>query len=120
MDQSQNQQPNKTFFGGFASSALLFWDFIKIIIIALIIIIPIRYFVFQPFIVSGSSMQPNYQDKQYLIIDELSYHFKAPQRGQVIVLKYPKNRKEFFIKRIIGLPGEKIEIDNGKVTIINA
>ncbi|MEJ0021544.1 MAG: signal peptidase I [Candidatus Doudnabacteria bacterium] len=107
-------------FGGFVSGLLLVWDFLKIIILAIIIIVPIRYFIFQPFIVSGSSMEPNFSNGQYLIIDELTYHFSSPQRGQVIVLHYPKDPKQFFIKRIIGLPGEKVEIDNGKVTIFNA
>jgi signal peptidase I len=108
----QNSQPPKqSFFGGFSSFALLVWDFLKIIIIAGIIIVPIRYFVFQPFVVSGPSMEPNYQSGQYLIIDELSYHFSSPQRGQVIVFIPPQNRKEFYIKRIIGLPGETVKID---------
>jgi signal peptidase I len=120
MENPENQQPNNSFFGGFASGLLLVWDFLKIILIALIIIVPIRYFVFQPFIVSGSSMEPNFSNGQYLIIDELSYHFSSPGRGQVVVLRWPKDPKQFFIKRIVGLPGEKVEIDNGKVMIINA
>ena len=119
MDQTENPTPNRNFFGGFSTTALLVWDFLKIILIALIIIIPIRYFVFQPFIVSGSSMEPNFQNGQYLIIDELSYHLRQPVRGDVIVLRYPRDTKQFFIKRVIGLPGEKVQIDNGKVTIFN-
>ncbi len=115
----QNLPENKTFFSGFASSALLIWDFLKIIIIALVIIVPIRYFVFQPFIVSGSSMEPNFYNGEYLVIDEISYHIKDPKRGDVVVLRYPKDPDQFFIKRVVGLPGEKIEIENGKVTIIN-
>ncbi len=102
-------------------SGLLFvWDFVKIVVVALIIIVPIRYFVFQPFIVSGSSMVPNFQNGQYLIIDELTYHFTSPERGQVVVMRYPKNPKEFYIKRIVGLPGEKVQLDNGRVVIYNA
>lgn len=119
MDQIENQEPKKSFFEGFASFILLVWDFLKIVIVAVIIIVPVRYFIFQPFVVSGYSMQPNYQTGQYLIIDELSYRFTAPVRGQVVVLKYPVDPKQFFIKRIIGLPGETIQIDNGKVKIFN-
>ncbi len=119
MIEPENQDRSNNVFGGFASGLLLLWDFLKIVIIALVIIVPIRYFVFQPFIVSGSSMEPNFQNGQYLIIDELTYNFKQPQRGQVVVMHYPRNPKEFFIKRIVGLPGEKIQIDNGKVTIYN-
>ncbi len=96
------------------------WDFVKIVLIALVIIIPIRYFVFQPFIVQGSSMEPNYYNGEYLIVDELSYHLGEPKRGDVIVMRSPRNDKEYYIKRIIGLPGEKIQISNGVVTIYNA
>lgn len=107
------------FFSKMKSGTLFVFDFLKVIIIALLIILPIRYFVFQPFIVSGSSMEPNFSNGQYLIIDELSYRFTKPQRGDVIVLHYPNDRKEFFIKRVIGLPGETVEIDNGSVKIFN-
>ncbi len=119
MEQPENQSSNRNFFGGFTSTALLVWDFLKIVLIALVIIVPIRYFVFQPFIVSGSSMEPNFQNGEYLIIDELSYRFHEPTRGDVVVMRYPRDEKQFFIKRVIGLPGEKVQIDNGKVTIFN-
>jgi signal peptidase I len=119
MFDTENQQPNDGSVGGFASVGLFLWDFAKIVIIALAIILPVRYFLFQPFIVSGSSMEPNYSDGQYLIIDEASYHFRDPVRGEVVVLRYPKDHKQFFIKRVIGLPGEKIKIDNGRVTVYN-
>jgi signal peptidase I len=99
---------------------LFIWDLVKVIVIALVIIIPIRYYVIQPFIVSGSSMQPTFQNGQYLIVNELDYHIHAPQRGDVIVFKYPLNTSEYFIKRVIGLPGEKVLISNGKVTIYNS
>src|SRR4051812_32072411 len=106
--------------GGFTAGLLFLWDFVKVILVALIIILPIRYFVFQPFIVSGSSMEPNFQNGQYLIIDELSYRFHTPNRGDVLVLKYPKDTTQYFIKRVIGLPGEKVQVDNGQVTIYNS
>lgn len=95
------------------------WEIIKIVIIALIIVLPIRYFIFQPFLVRGQSMEPNFEDGDYLIIDELSYRFREPLRGEVLVFKYPKNPSQRYIKRIIGLPGETIEIREGKVTIFN-
>ncbi|OGE87534.1 MAG: signal peptidase I [Candidatus Doudnabacteria bacterium RIFCSPLOWO2_02_FULL_49_13] len=112
----ENQNPSS---GTFVSGLLFIWDFLKIVIIALAIIVPIRYFIFQPFIVSGSSMEPNFQNGQYLVIDELTYHFGNPSRGQVVVLRYPKDPKQFFIKRVIGLPHERVEIDNGKVIIFS-
>ncbi|MCX6757590.1 MAG: signal peptidase I [Candidatus Nomurabacteria bacterium] len=96
-----------------------FWELVKFAIIAIIIVIPIRVFIAQPFIVSGSSMIPTFQDRQYLIIDEISYRFSDPKRGDVIVFHYPNDPSKFFIKRIIGLPNEKIELTKGEVTIIN-
>lgn len=84
------------------------WETIKFIILAAIIVIPIRLFVFQPFIVSGESMYPTFHNGDYLIVDELSYRFHEPRRGDVIVFRYPNDPKRFFIKRVIGLPGETL------------
>jgi len=98
-----------------------FFDFIlevvKVVVVALLIVIPIRYFLFQPFIVKGQSMEPNFENGDYLIVDEISYRFRDPQRGEVVVFKYPQNPSQRYIKRIIGLPGETIEIKEGKVII---
>lgn len=96
------------------------WDTIKFVVLALIIVTPIRMFIAQPFIVSGSSMDPTFATGQYLIVDELSYHLGDPARGDVIILRYPNDPKKFFIKRVIGLPNETIEIQNGAVMIKNA
>jgi signal peptidase I len=95
------------------------WEVIKVAVISLAIIIPIRYFLIQPFIVKGASMEPNFHDREYLIIDELSYRLNNPQRGDIVVFRYPKDPQEYFIKRVIGLPGEKVEIKNGQVFIYN-
>jgi len=92
-------------------------DFLKIIVIALIIVIPIRYFLFQPFFVKGESMEPNFENGDYLIVNEISYRFHNPKRGDVIVFKYPGDTSQDFIKRVIGLPGERVKISNGKVEI---
>lgn len=92
---------------------------VEIFLIALAIVIPIRYFLFQPFFVSGASMEPNFKSGEYLLIDEISYRFKNPQRGEVVVFRYPKDPSNFFIKRIIGLPGETVEIKDGKIKIYN-
>ncbi len=98
---------------------IFLWEMSKIIIIALVIVIPIRYFLFQPFFVKGQSMEPNFENGDYLIIDEITYRFHNPQRGDVVVFKYPNDTSQRYIKRIIGLPGETIEIKNGKVAIFN-
>lgn len=91
----------------------------KLIVIALAIIIPIRYFLIQPFYVKGASMEPNFYDHEYLIIDEISYRLNAPERGDIIVFRYPRDPSQYFIKRIIGLPGERVELKDGKVFIYN-
>ena len=92
---------------------------IKIVILAIIIVFPIRYFVFQPFFVQGMSMEPNFFNSDYLIVDEITYRFRDPKRGEVIVFKYPQSPTQRYIKRIIGLPGETVIIKNGQITIIN-
>jgi len=94
-----------------------FWELLSFAIMAFIIILPIRIFIAEPFIVSGSSMYPTFENGDYLIVDQLSYRFEDPHRGDVVVFKYPKEPKKFFIKRIIGLPGETIEIKNNEVFI---
>jgi len=96
------------------------WEFLKVIVIAAIIVLPIRYFLFQPFIVKGESMVPNLQSGDYLIIDEISYRFSNPKRGDIVVLGYPIDIRQRFIKRIIGVPGETVDIKNGNVTISNS
>lgn len=93
------------------------WEFLKVFIIAAIIVLPIRYFIFQPFIVKGESMLPNFQSGDYLIVDEVSYRIGNPRRGDVVVLKYPLDTNQRFIKRIIGLPGETIRIKNGEIIV---
>lgn len=95
------------------------WDLIKFAVIALIIVIPIRLFIAQPFVVSGESMFSTFHDGEYLIVDELSYHLNTPHRGDVVIFRYPLDKKRFFIKRIIGLPNEEILINNGEIIIMN-
>ncbi|MBI1984830.1 MAG: signal peptidase I [Candidatus Wildermuthbacteria bacterium] len=94
-------------------------DTAKICFIALLIVLPIRAFVFQPFLVKGASMEPNFSSGDYLIVDELSYRFRVPERGEVIVLKYPGDPSQKYIKRIIGLPGETVTVQDGKVSVKN-
>ena len=96
-----------------------FFELVKIIVISLVIIIPVRYFLIQPFYVKGASMEPNFYDHEYLIIDEITYRFRDPERGEIIVFRYPRNPQEYFIKRIIGLPGEKIAFRDGGIYIFS-
>ncbi|MBI5045794.1 MAG: signal peptidase I [Candidatus Niyogibacteria bacterium] len=96
------------------------WEFLKLIIVSLLIIVPIRLYIAQPFIVKGSSMDPSFYNGDYLIVDELSYHFNKPKRGEVVIFRYPLDASKFFIKRVIGLPGETISIEGDTVTIFNS
>jgi signal peptidase I len=96
-----------------------FKEIFQTVILALLIVLPIRLFIFQPFIVKGQSMEPNFEDGDYLIIDEITYRFREPKRGEVVVFKNPMNEHQRFIKRIIGLPGETVEISDGKIFISN-
>ncbi len=93
------------------------WELARFVAIAVILVVPIRLFIAQPFIVSGSSMVPTFEDKNYLIVDEISYMLNDPKRGDVIVFRYPNDPKKYFIKRIMGLPNETVDVDNGTVTI---
>lgn len=94
-----------------------FWEVIKVVAICLAIIIPVRYYLFQPFFVKGASMEPSFSDGDYVLIDELSYNFRDPQRGEVIIFRSPQDRSQFFIKRVIGLPGERVEIKDNQITV---
>lgn len=97
-----------------------FRDFVEAFVIALLIALPIKYFVASPFIVRQTSMFPTFKDGDYLIVDKLSYKFEKPKRDDVVVFKPPFGDNNYFIKRIIGLPGETVIINNGTVTIKNA
>lgn len=95
-------------------------DLVKFALIALLIVFPIRVFIAQPFIVRGASMEPAFEDGEYLIVDQISYRTGEPQRGDVIIMRYPKDETIFFIKRVIGLPGETVELDGARVRIERA
>ena len=94
-------------------------EIFEVAIVAVGAVFLIRSFLVQPFLVSGSSMVPNFSNGDYLLIDEITYRFRPPERGEVIVFKYPASPSTYFIKRIIGLPGEEVEIKDNKVTIFN-
>ncbi|MBI4160765.1 MAG: signal peptidase I [Candidatus Yanofskybacteria bacterium] len=84
------------------------WETVKIIIVSLAIIVPIRYFIVQPFFVKGASMESSFADGDYILIDEITYRFRNPDRGEVVVFRFPEDHSQFFIKRIIGLPNETL------------
>jgi signal peptidase I len=92
-------------------------DLFTLALLIIVVVIPIRVFVISPFVVDGESMHPTFENLDYLIVDELVYDFHAPARGDVIVFRYPGDPSIFYIKRIIGLPGETVSINHGIVTI---
>lgn len=95
-------------------------DLLKTGVIVFIIAFALRYFAVQPFIVDGESMMPNFVNNEYLLAEKISYSTGTPKRGDVTVFRYPKNPSVSYIKRIIGLPGETVKIENNIVTIINS
>ena len=117
--EQDSEENSKKKCGILKGTAIFLWETAKIIIISLAIIIPVRYFLIQPFFVRGASMEPNFHDGEYLIIDELSYRLGEPERGDVIIFKYPKDPSQYYIKRIIGLPTETVEIKDGQIIIYN-
>jgi signal peptidase I len=93
------------------------FELLQTVVIAVVAVFLVRTFVAQPFLVSGSSMEPNFQNGNYLLIDEVTYRFRDPERGEVVVFKYPGDHRSYYIKRIIGMLGERLVIKDGVVTV---
>ena len=93
------------------------WETVRYALIAALIIIPIRTFIAQPFVVSGNSMYPTLHNGEYLIVDETTKYIGEYHRGDVVILRYPNDPSKYFIKRVIGLPGETVTIQSGVVSI---
>ncbi len=120
MDNKNSPDFKEGIFGGIKTALIFLWELIKVAIISLAIILPIRYFLVQPFYVKGQSMEPNFLEHDYLLIDELSFRLREPQRGETVIFRYPRDPSEFFIKRIVGMPGEHLMVNSGKVFIVEA
>ncbi len=117
------------------SAGQFFSEMVKVFLLAAVIIIPIRVFLFQPFFVQGSSMVPNFHDGEYLIVNEFGYKktevgvagyrffttdpFRELVRQEPVVFRSPQNNGQYLIKRVIGLPGETVKIERSKVMIAN-
>lgn len=104
-------------FRRFARSAA---EFLTFAIVAAAVLIPFRMYIAKPFVVEGASMSPTFETGDYLIVDEISFALRPPERGEVVVLRYPHDPSKHFIKRVIGLPGETVAIAGGEVTITTA
>lgn len=101
------------------NTSSFFAEVLRFVLIAVFVVLPIRLYIAQPFIVSGSSMDPTFLNGEYLIVDEVSYRFNDPERGDVVVFRFPQDTSKFFIKRIIGLPNETVHLDGDTVRIEN-
>lgn len=93
------------------------WEILKYTFISLLLVAPFRIFIAQPFIVSGESMSTTFEPQEYLVVDQLTYRRIEPIRGDVVIFKYPLDPSVYFVKRVIGLPGETVRIDRNVVTI---
>lgn len=93
------------------------WEVIQVVAVAGVIVFFVRVYVAQPFLVSGASMEPTFSSGNYLLVDEISYRFRQPQRGEVLVFRYPRDENVFYIKRLIGLPQEHVVVKNGQVAV---
>lgn len=108
-----------------AALGLFFLEVIKIVVLAGITIALVRTFLFKPFYVKGKSMEPTFHENEYLIIDKLTYRLRSlhdkPEvvRGEVVVIVSPVNPSEHYLKRVIGLPGERVTVREGQIIIYN-
>jgi signal peptidase I len=103
----------------FAKTFSFIFETIKTLAVVIVLSFLIRTYVFQPFIIDGNSMEPNFHNDQFIITAKASYRLHDPQRKDVVVFRSPMNPEVYFIKRIVGLPGETVDIKNNKVYINN-
>lgn len=94
---------------------------IEIVVIAGIAVFTVVIFrqYFSPYSISGPSMSPNFHDGDFVFVDQLSYELRPAKRGEVIIFHGPASNGEDLLKRIIGLPGERVVVSNNTVTIFN-
>lgn len=93
------------------------FELLQIVIFAITIFLFVYLLILQPHKIKGASMEPNFHDGEYLITDKISYRLGEPSRGDVVVFKAPPTYKDEFIKRIIGLPGEEVKVEAGRIYI---
>ena len=99
---------------------IFLWEVFEIAVVAFVSVFIIRTFVVQPFLVRGASMEPNFKNGDYLLIDEISMRFRDIKRGEVVVFRFPRDPDVFYVKRIIGLPGETVTLEDDVIAVKNS
>lgn len=94
-----------------------FLDFLETIVVALSIFVVIYLFIAQPHEIKGSSMEPNFLNNEYILTDKISYRLREPERGDVVIFKAPTNQDVDYIKRVIGLAGDRVKVQSGAVYV---
>lgn len=105
--------------GIFKTIFSFFLDIVETIVVAMSVFVIVYLFFLQPHQVVGNSMLPNFHDKEYILTDKISYRFREPTRGEIVIFKSPEDKDKDFIKRIIALPHEKIRIAEGRIFVNN-
>lgn len=89
-----------------------FFDFLQGIVVFMAVLVMVYLFILSPQEISGSSMDPTFKNSELILTNKIEYKFSPPQRGDVIIFKSPKNKEVDYIKRIIGLPGDTVKLEN--------
>ena len=92
-------------------------DWLVSIVVAVVLAFLIRQFVVELYIVDGPSMRPTLQSQQRLVVNKFIYRFRAPEKGEILVFQYPRDPSRDFIKRVIAVPGDTVEIKDGRVLV---
>ncbi len=87
------------------------------IVVIVAIVTGIRGFLVSPFQVEGSSMTSTLEDNQYIVINKLAYHIGSPGRGEIVVFRPPNEARKYYVKRVIGMPGDEVILRDGYVYV---
>lgn len=101
----------------FSRLGAFFLDILEVVVFAIGIFFFVYLLIMRPHKIKGQSMHPNFPDGEYLLTEKVTYYLRSPERGDVVVFTPPISDTDEFIKRVIGLPGEKIAVNNGRVYI---
>lgn len=86
-------------------------------VVAVLVALFCHFFVLESYVVDGPSMEPTFHSEDHILVEKFTYSYGTPKRGDIVVFRYPKNPNRVFIKRVIALPGDRIEIQKGLVFV---